>query len=57
MFENDIESIIKSQKGNKEELQKLIEKNNRTYLEYCKKIYRKRVWNRRFISNWLYGIH
>ena len=38
MFENSLESIKKAQDGDKEELEKLVKNNNRTYMEYCKKI-------------------
>lgn len=38
MYENSIESIKKAQEGDKDELEKLIQENNRTYLEYSKKI-------------------
>ena len=34
MYENDIESIKKAQEGDKEALQKLINDNNRTNMEY-----------------------
>ena len=37
-YENCIENIKKAQAGDKYELEKLIKDNNRTYLEYCKKI-------------------
>ena len=37
------QSIIKAQSGNKEELEKLINNNNRFNMEYCKKISRKRI--------------
>lgn len=35
MYENDKESIIKAQQGDKLELENLIKYNNRTNLEYC----------------------
>ena len=38
MYENSLESIRKAQDGDKEELGKLIDDNNRTYMEYSKKI-------------------
>lgn len=38
MFENDVKSIIKAQEGNEDEMTKLIEENNRTNMEYSKKI-------------------
>lgn len=38
MYDNNIQSIIKAQNGDKNELQRLINENNRTYLEHCKKI-------------------
>ena len=43
MYENDINSIKKAQLGDKNELENLIKYNNRTYMEYCKKVSRKRV--------------
>lgn len=42
MFENDVKSIMKAQTGDKEEMTKLIEENNRINMEYSKKIYWKR---------------
>lgn len=38
MYENDIKAIKKAQEGDKEELEKLINDNNRTNMEYSKKI-------------------
>ena len=38
MYENDIDTIKKAQEGDKEELEKLIKENNRTNMEYSKKI-------------------
>lgn len=38
MYENDIDAIKKAQKGDKEELEKLINDNNRTNMEYSKEI-------------------
>ncbi len=38
MYENCIESIKKAQDGDKQELGRLIDDNNRTYMEHCKKI-------------------
>ena len=38
MYENSLESIKKAQEGDKTELSKLISDNNRTYMEYSKKI-------------------
>ena len=38
MYENTIESIKKAQEGDKEELDRLIRDNNRTNMEYSKKI-------------------
>lgn len=38
MYDNSIESIKKAQNGDKDELQKLINDNNRTYLEHSKKV-------------------
>lgn len=40
MFENDISSIKKAQSGDKFEMERLIKQNNRTYMEYNKKIYK-----------------
>ena len=34
MYENDIKAIKRAQKGDKEELEKLIRDNNRTNMEY-----------------------
>lgn len=38
MYKNDIESIKKAQEGDKEELERLIQNNNRINMEYSKKI-------------------
>ncbi len=38
MYEDYIQSIKKAQEGDKFELEKLIKENNRTNMEYCKKI-------------------
>lgn len=35
MYDNNVESIKKAQEGDKEELGRLIEDNNRAYMEYC----------------------
>lgn len=43
MYENSVETIKKAQEGNELELEKLIKDNNRTYLEYSKKIFWKRL--------------
>lgn len=43
MFENDISSIKKAQSGDNFEMEKLIKQNNRTYMEYNKKIYKQRI--------------
>ncbi len=40
MYENSAERIIEAQNGNKEQMTKLIEENNRINLEYSKKIHR-----------------
>lgn len=34
MYENSVDSIIKAQKGDKQELEKLVQDNNRLNLEY-----------------------
>ena len=38
MYENDIKAIKRAQEGDKEELEKLINNNNRTNMEHSKKI-------------------
>ena len=38
MFENSIKEIKKAQSGDKYEMERMIRDNNRTYLEYSKKI-------------------
>lgn len=38
MFENSIDAIKKAQSGDKYEMERMIRDNNRTNLEYCKKI-------------------
>ena len=41
MYENSIRDIMDAQNGNEEVMEKLIINNNRTYMEYSKKVYRK----------------
>ena len=43
MYENDINSIKKLKNGDKFEMERLIRDNNRTNLEYSKKIYEQRI--------------
>lgn len=38
MYDNSLESIKKAQSGDKQELGKLVNDNNRAYLEHCKKV-------------------
>ena len=38
MYDNSLESIKKAQLGDKKELEKLVNDNNRANLEHCKKI-------------------
>ena len=38
MFENSITAIKKAQSGDKYEMERMIRDNNRTYMEYSKKI-------------------
>ena len=38
MYENDTKSIERAQAGDKAELEKLINDNNRVNMEYCKNI-------------------
>ena len=40
MYDNSVKSILKAQEGNQDEMTKLIQDNNRSYMEYSKKIYR-----------------
>jgi len=41
VYENSIKDIMDAQNGNEGVMGKLIEENNRTNMEYCKKIYWK----------------
>ena len=43
MYENDTNSIKRAQEGDKFELERLIKYNNRTHMEYSKKVSRKRI--------------
>lgn len=43
MQERDKTLIAKAQQGDKEILAEILEKNKRSYMEYCKKIFRKRI--------------
>ena len=38
MYENDIETIKRAQEGNKTELEKLVQDNNRVNMENSKKV-------------------
>ncbi len=38
MHDNNTQSIIKAQNGDQEEMTRLINENNRTYMEHSKKI-------------------
>ena len=38
MQNNSIESILKAQNGNEQEMTRLLEDNKRSYMEYSKKI-------------------
>lgn len=57
MYDNNIENIKKAKSGSDEAMTELIKDNNRTNMEYSKKIFIKRIWSGRFISNCLYGIY
>lgn len=43
MQEREKALIAKAQQGDKEIMSEIIEKNKRSNMEYCKKIFRKRV--------------
>lgn len=57
MQEREKTLIAQAQQGDKEILAEILEKNKRTCMEYCKKIFRKRIWSRRFISNCMYRFY
>ena len=57
MYENTAKRILKAQNGDEEEMTKLIEENNRLNLEHSKKIHRKRIRDRRLVSNRMYGLY
>ena len=57
MQEREKTLIAKAQQGDKEILAEILEKNKRSYMEYCKKIFRKRIWSRWFISNCMYRLY
>ena len=57
MYDNNIENIKKAKSGSDEAMTELIKDNNRINMEYSKKIFIKRVWSGRFISDCLYGIY
>ena len=38
MYDNNIENILKAKNGDESAMTELVENNNRTYLEYSKKI-------------------
>ena len=43
MYDNNIENIKKAKSGNDEAMTELIKDNNRTDMEYSKKVFIKRV--------------
>lgn len=43
MQERDISLIAKAQQGDKEKLAQILEENKRPYMEYCNKIFWKRI--------------
>ena len=43
MQEREKTLIAQAQQGNKEKLEEILEKNKRTSMEYCKKIFRERI--------------
>lgn len=43
MQERDRTLIAKAQQGDKEKLTQIIEENKRSYMEYCKEIFGKRI--------------
>ncbi len=43
MQEREKTLIAQAQQGDKEILAQIMENNKRTYMEYCKKIFRKRI--------------
>lgn len=57
MQERERTLIAQAQQGDKEILALILEENKRTYMEYCKKIFRKRIWSRRFVSNCLHWFY
>lgn len=57
MQEREKSLIAKAQQGDKEIMSEILEKNKRTYMEYSKKIFRKRIWSRRFIPNCVYWLY
>lgn len=57
MHERERTLIALAQQGDKEILAQILEENKRTYMEYSKKIFRERIWSRRFVPNCLYRIY
>lgn len=49
--------IAKAQQGDKEVMSLILEDNKRTNMEYCKKIFRKRIWSRWLISDCMYRLY
>ena len=43
MHEKDKKLILLAQQGDKEKLAQILEENKRSYMEYSKKIFRKRI--------------
>lgn len=43
MHERDKKLILLAQQGDKEKLAQILEENKRSYMEYSKKIFRKRI--------------
>lgn len=57
MQEREKTLIAKAQQDDKNAMAELLEENKRTNMEYCKKIFRKRIWSRWFISNCMYRLY
>ena len=57
MQEREKSLIAEAQQGDKEKLAQILEENKRSYMEYSKKIFRKRIWSRWFISNCMHRVY
>lgn len=57
MYENYANTIIKAQNGDKDAMAKLVEENQGLIWSIVKRFTRKRIRNRRYLSNRMFGFY